>query len=73
MAPKEEIMEPYILFALMTIQAPSRPDREVTWTAEFSSEPSCEAAGSALGRKFITTPRMQQRFVAVVNYVCIKK
>ena len=66
-------MEPYILFALMTIQAPSRPDREVTWTAEFSSEPNCEAAGSALGGKFITTPRMQQRFVAVVNYVCIKK
>jgi hypothetical protein len=69
-------MEPHILFALLLI-GPVEPTpvhgRKVTWSAEFSSQQSCEAAGSALGRKFNTTPTMQQRFVAVVDYVCIKK
>jgi hypothetical protein len=54
-------MEPHILFALLLI-GPIEPTpahgREVTWTAEFSSQQSCEAAGSALGRKFNTTPSM---------------
>ena len=69
-------MEPYILFALLRIE-PVEPKpvrhREVTWTAEFTSQQSCEAAGSALERKFNTTPRSQQRFAAVLYYVCIKK
>jgi hypothetical protein len=68
-------MEPYVLFALLTIQVPSLPDpdREVTWTAEFVSQKSCEAAGSALERKFNSSPVRQQRFAAVVDYVCLKK
>jgi hypothetical protein len=73
-------MEPYILFALLVIGPTEAPpgrgrevSREVTWTAEFSSEKSCEVAGSALGQKFNTTPSMQQRFVAVVDYACVKK
>jgi hypothetical protein len=64
-------MEPYILFALLVIGVPTPTDR-VTWTAEFVSQQSCEAAGSALGRKFNSTPG-GQRFMAFVDYVCIKK
>jgi hypothetical protein len=62
----------YILFALLVISVPT-PTNRVTWTAEFSSQQSCEAAGSALERKFNSTPGMEHRFVAVVDYVCIKK
>jgi hypothetical protein len=39
-------MEPYILFALLVIGVPTPTDR-VTWTAEFVSQQSCEAAGSS--------------------------
>jgi hypothetical protein len=61
----------YILFALLVISLPT-PTNRVTWTAEFSSQQSCEAAGSALERKFNSTPG-NARFVAEVDYVCIKK
>lgn len=64
-------MEPYILFALLVITVPTPTDR-VTWTAEFVSQQSCEAAGSGLERKFNSAPG-NQRFVAVVDYVCLKK
>jgi hypothetical protein len=67
-------MEPHILFALLLV-GPVEPmpvhGREVTWTAEFSSQQSCEAAGSALGRKFNRTP--PSSFVVAVDYVCLKK
>jgi hypothetical protein len=64
----------YILFALLAISVPT-PTNRVTWTAEFSSQQSCEAAGSALAGKFNSTPGMERtsRFVAEVDYVCIKK
>ena len=63
-------MEPYVLFALLRIEPAERTPvrhREVTWTAEFTSQQSCEAAGSALERKINTTPRSQQRFAAVLG------
>jgi hypothetical protein len=65
----------YILFALLVISVPTpmpTPTDRVTWTAEFSSEQSCEAAGSALAGKFNSTPG-SARFVAELDYVCIKK
>jgi hypothetical protein len=64
-------MEPYILFALLVIEIPT-PTNRLTWTAEFVSQQSCEAAGSGLERKFNSRPG-NQRFVAVVDYVCLKK
>jgi hypothetical protein len=61
----------YILFAILVISVPTPTDR-VTWTAEFSSQKSCEAAGSALAGKFNSTPGIG-RSLAEVDYVCIKK
>jgi hypothetical protein len=71
-------MEPYILFAMITIHPPAAfppaptsvpspplPNREVTWTAEFASKESCEAAGLTLKANFSVTGTFQ--------YACLKK
>ena len=41
-------MEPYILFVHLSVLTPKQPAKELTWTAEFTSEQSCEAAAKAL-------------------------
>jgi hypothetical protein len=68
-------MEPHILFALLLIGPvePTPVHGRVTWSAEFTSQQSCEAAGAALGRKFNARPLTVPPFAAVVDYVCVKK
>jgi hypothetical protein len=64
-------MESHILFALLLIGPvePTPVHGRVTWSAEFTSQQSCEAAGAALGRKFNATPLT----VPPLDYVCVKK
>jgi len=71
--PKEPVMEPYILFALLVV-GPVVPlhGREATWSAEFTSLGSCNEAGTALGKKF-NSPPGQRQFVFAVEFVCAKK
>jgi len=61
-------MEPYILFVHLSILTPNKPDKVVSWTAEFTSEQRCEAAGKALEAKY---PGDKGRFV--LDYMCLKK
>jgi hypothetical protein len=67
-------MEPHILFVLL-LAGPVEPvplrGREVTWSAEFTSPERCNEAGLALAKKYNTPPG--ERFVVIVDYVCLKK
>jgi hypothetical protein len=61
-------MEPYILLVHLSILTPNKADKEVNWTAEFTSEQRCEAAAKALQAKY---PSDKGRFV--LDYMCLKK
>jgi hypothetical protein len=67
-------METYVLFALLLVgpvETVPQHGREVTWSAEFTSLDRCNDAGSQLAKKFSTS--WGQKFVVVVDYVCVKK
>jgi hypothetical protein len=65
---REGNMEPYILFVHLSVLTPKKPAKELTWTAEFTSQQSCEAAAKALEAKY---PSDKGRFV--LDYMCLKK
>jgi hypothetical protein len=65
---RERNMEPYILFVHLSVLKPSKAAKELSWTAEFTSEQRCEAAAKALQAKY---PSDTGRFV--LDYMCLKK
>ena len=65
---REGNMEPYILFVHLSVLTPKKPAKELTWTAEFTSEHGREAAAKALEAKY---PSNKGRFV--LDYMCLKK
>ena len=52
----------------LSVLTPKKPAKELTWTAEFTSEHGCEAAAKALEAKY---PSNKGRFV--LDYMCLKK
>jgi len=66
--PWEGNMEPYILFVHLSILTPKKSAKELSWTAEFTSQQNCEAAAKALEAKY---PSDKGRFV--LDYMCLKK
>lgn len=67
-------METYVLFALLLVgpvENVPQHGREVTWSAEFTSLDRCNDAGAQLAKKFDAS--FGQKFVVIVDYVCLKK
>jgi len=69
-------MGPNILFVLLTI-ATSQPENasEVTWTAEFSSRETCQAAGKRVTEHFSykDPPHVKTDLSQFVNWICVEK